>query len=129
MPRKKRTIQRCEYERKYKRENYFRSGLNNLAAGAAAEKLVAYDLYMRGATEVTWPDNPASPDDMYARFPSGWFGVQVKAGAENKSTGAVLVQNRRQSTSHVLAVVSLPSAKVRYLPNMKELPEQLRAIQ
>jgi hypothetical protein len=61
---------------------------------------------------------------------SGWFSIQVKTGAENVKTGRVIRDHRSKRVElHVLAIVGLRGGKVRYLPNAKELPEELRAIQ
>jgi hypothetical protein len=108
------------------RKNVIRSGMNNNLVGAAAEKLVAYDLYMKGALELTWPDDSHGPDDIHARFKSGWYGIQVKTGSENLNTGTVLRDHRRSRiTSDVVAIAGMHTARVRYLSNAKPLPEEL----
>jgi hypothetical protein len=113
--------------RDYNRKNVVFSGLHIHAAGAAAENLAAYDLYMRGAQEITWPDIQQSSDDLHVRFPSGWYSVQVKTGSENTKTGTIRTNLRNKKvTSHILAVVGIRSARIRYEANLKKLPKELR---
>lgn len=86
---------------------------------------MAYDLYIRGALELTWPDAGSSKDDIHARFDSGWYSIQVKTGYVNDRGQIVCNRGYRGVSSHVLALADLQGKKVRYISKLRVLPKEL----
>lgn len=96
-------------------------------SGYAAELIVRTDLLLRGL-DVTVPENRACPDDVHFRSTRGWISVQVKVAQVHKETGNWVKQNRRgkRITSDLLAWVGLRDRVIRYEPNAKPIPKELR---
>lgn len=85
--------------------------------GKAAECLVLCDMLFRGL-EVTEPKNVNTPDDLHAKCGGKWFTVQVKIGRTNSRTGSLVsCTGRNGISSEILAVVDVPSRRVRYISN------------
>lgn len=94
--------------------------------GQAAEHLVAADLLSRNL-RVTKPLNTNGEHDLHAYMSGVWRTIQVKCAQRNRLTGAIYTGRKRSSvTSDILAMVSIPTKEIRYLPNrISQLPAEL----
>jgi hypothetical protein len=92
--------------------------------GKAGECLVLCDLLARGL-EVTEPKNVNTPDDLHARC-GKWVSIQVKLGRYNiKTDNLVARAGRHNITSDILAVVDIPTRRVRYIAVRGRVPKEL----
>lgn len=93
--------------------------------GKACELWVRGDLLARGF-KVTYTDNINGKHDVYARIGKKWYTIQVES-AQLGQTGALYSRKvKRTVFSDLLALVHVPTNKIRYVANAARMPLQLR---
>ena len=70
---------------------------------------------------------PQTKDDVFVKTSEGWFSVQVKKTQIYK-TGNIAHRVSAAITSDILALVDLAGMRIRYIPNGRALPKELRDV-
>lgn len=119
-------LRRCGICRARQNARYIKTGLplsETTRVGYLCELLVAADLNARCGRAYMNPE-PQTKDDVFVRTSKGWFSVQVKKSQIYK-TGNIAPRIMPGITSDIVAFVDFSGMRIRYIANVRALPEEL----